>query len=287
MYAAFQDQGVAGCLGQTTRSCTDAVLQFGDQFRGLGRTLIPLFNIFPGLLGMFVGAPLIARELEQGTYKLIWTQASSRRRWLAFKLGLLLALTIATAVAFTALMTWWRWPLDQIEGHFATYVFDFEGPVVTAYAVFAFALGTAAGVVLRRTVAAIAVTLVGFLAVRFPIELLVRPRYQPPLTLIGDPIVLGKRTDLGGPGTWVVGGGFQDATGHRLSDPELNTVARSARDAGQAWPQYLHDHGYLRWVDYQPADRLATFQTIEAAIFVAVAVLLIGLTAVWVRRRIA
>jgi hypothetical protein len=287
MYAAFQDQGVAGCIGQTSTACGDVLLQFSDQFSGLGRELIPFLNLVPALLGMFVGAPLIARELEQGTYKLIWTQAASRRRWLAVKLGLLLALSVAVALVFTAMMTWWRWPLDQIEGHFAPYVFDFEGPVVTAYAMFAFALGLAAGVVLRRTVPAIAVTLAGFLAVRLPLELLVRPRYQSPLTLVGDPVAMGKQPGVAGQGSWIVDGGIQDTAGHRLGDPEFIALARAARAASEDWPRYLHDHGYLRWIAYQPASRLATFQAMETAIFAALAVLLIGLTVVWFRRRVA
>jgi hypothetical protein len=284
MYAAFQASGAAGCVGRTTGSCGSALLQFSEQYGGLGTGLIPVLNIFPGLLGVFVGAPLIAREVEQGTHKLIWTQAASRSRWLAVKLGLLLALTVAAAAVFTALMTWWRWPLDQLEGHFATNVFDFEGPVVTGYAVFAFALGTAAGAVLRRTVLAMGITLAGFLTVRLLVEMQLRSRYETPLVSTIDPT---RDSTISGANDWVVHSGIQDGAGHRLGLNEVIASSRAARAAGQTFPAYLHDHGYLRWLEYQPADRLATFQTIETAIFVTLAVLLIGLTVVWVRRRVA
>jgi hypothetical protein len=287
MYASFQAGGLAGCLGQTTGACGDAVTQFSDQYRGIGTGLIPWLNFFPGLLGLFVGAPLIAREVEQGTHRLIWTQAASRRSWLAVKLGLQLALTVAAAVAFTAMMTWWRWPLDQLEGHFATNVFDFEGPIATAYAVFAFALGTAAGAVLRRTVAAIGVTLAGFLAVRLPVEGLLRAHYQPALTTTVDATDFRSQGLVGGTDSWIVASGLQDSAGHRLGLDQVIALSRAARTAGQAFPNYLHDHGIVRWLDYQPADRLATFQAIETAIFLSLAALLIGLTVVWVRRRIA
>jgi len=43
--------------------------------------------VVPALIGVFWGAPLIARELETGTFRLAWTQSVTRTRWLAVKLG--------------------------------------------------------------------------------------------------------------------------------------------------------------------------------------------------------
>jgi len=39
----------------------------------------------PALLGIFWGAPLIARELETGTCRLAWNQSVTRTRWLTVK----------------------------------------------------------------------------------------------------------------------------------------------------------------------------------------------------------
>ena len=50
--------------------------------------LITLVLVVPALIGMFWGAPLIAHELETGTFRLAWTQSVSRRRWLLVKMGL-------------------------------------------------------------------------------------------------------------------------------------------------------------------------------------------------------
>ena len=51
----------------------------------------------PALIGLFWGAPLIARELEAGTHRLVWNQSVTRGRWLAVKLGLIgLAAAAAT-----------------------------------------------------------------------------------------------------------------------------------------------------------------------------------------------
>src|SRR6202035_534493 len=48
----------------------------------LASLLGPILLAIPALLGMFWGAPLLARELESGTYRLAWTQSVTRRRWL-------------------------------------------------------------------------------------------------------------------------------------------------------------------------------------------------------------
>jgi hypothetical protein len=272
MREAFQSGGAADCVGRTTGACADAIGQFLDQYARIGEQLIPWINFAPALLGVFVGAPLIAREIEQGTYKLVWTQAVSRRRWLVVQLTAMAALTLATAVAFAALMTWWRWPLDRLEGSFVPRAFDFEGPVVVAYFLCSFALGTAVGVVFRRVVVAMAVTLGAFLAIRLPIELWARPHYRSAITTTLP--MSATRADLSGNGSgnWVLDSGFIDPTGHFL-----HSISVQQAQAGSV----------VRWLQYQPADRLATFQTIETAIFAGLAVLFMGLALAWVRWRLA
>ena len=49
----------------------------------------------PAVLGMFLGAPLVAREAESGTGQFMWTQGVTRRRWLAVKAGWLLVAALA------------------------------------------------------------------------------------------------------------------------------------------------------------------------------------------------
>ena len=43
----------------------------------------------PLLVGLFWGAPVLAREFERGTHRLAWTQSVPRRAWLVVKLGVL------------------------------------------------------------------------------------------------------------------------------------------------------------------------------------------------------
>ena len=74
-----------------------------------------------------------------------------------------------TCVAVTGLLslmvTWWSSPVDRANMTLYT-SFDQRGIVPLGYAAFAFSLGVLAGVLVRRTLPAMAVTLVGFVAAR-------------------------------------------------------------------------------------------------------------------------
>ena len=61
----------------------------------------------------------------------------------------MVTLIVVLAVAFAALITWFRQPLDAMYGRNGLDGFDVEGLVPMASGLFAFALGTAAGAVLR------------------------------------------------------------------------------------------------------------------------------------------
>lgn len=130
------------------------------------------------------GAPLLAREFEDGTHSLVWTQGVTRRRWLIRTVTWAVLASAVWAGAMAALVTWWRLPesaLDVPYGRFGPGLFDIQGIVPVAYSVFAVALGIAAGAVLRRVVSAIAATLAIFTAVRVAIVFL-RPHYMTPIT---------------------------------------------------------------------------------------------------------
>ena len=133
----------------------------------------------PAIIGVFWGAPLVARELEAGTHRLVWTQTVTRTRWLATKVGLIGLAAMAAAGLLSLVMTWWSGPIDRPRsragrartGSSASrgcrrWMFDARGIAPIGYAAFAFALGVTAGLVLRRTVPAMAVTLAVFVAVQ-------------------------------------------------------------------------------------------------------------------------
>lgn len=54
---------------------------------------------------MLIGAPLIARELEHGTWKLAFTQTVTRTRWLTVTLAVVGLGVLVLASAFTLLFT--------------------------------------------------------------------------------------------------------------------------------------------------------------------------------------
>jgi hypothetical protein len=142
-----------------------------------------LVTAVPGLIGIFCGAPLMAREFETGTFRLAWTQGISRTRWLAVKLGVVGALSIIVAGLLSLIVTWWSGPFDQANQiRITPSVFHESGVVPVGYAAFAFALGATAGLLIRRTPPAMAVTVVIFAAVQFAVPLWVRPHLRQELT---------------------------------------------------------------------------------------------------------
>jgi hypothetical protein len=141
--------------------------------------------VAPALIGVFWGAPLVARELENNTFRLAWTQSVSRRGWLITKLGLVGLASMATAGLLSLMVTWWSSPFDRIaDNAFSPSYFDRRDLVPIGYAAFAFALGATAGVLIRRTLPAMAATLVAFIGVRLAFFEWVRPHLMTPLKAI-------------------------------------------------------------------------------------------------------
>jgi hypothetical protein len=155
-----------------------------------------------------------------------------------------------------------------------------------AYALFAFGVATAAGAILRRSLPAFGVAFGAFLAARMSVGLLARPAYATPLTTM-EPVGVGGSTDRPVPGfaDWMIEHGYADATGRRLSWTEYYELEDAANRAGTNLNQFLHARGIQQFGVYHPADRFWTFQLIEAALFLAVAAVLIGVVVWRVRRR--
>ena len=124
-----------------------------------------LLLAFPGLIGVVIGAPLIASELEYGTWQLAWAQTIPRTRWLVTKLAIVTGGLVILGAAMTAIITWYRQPMDRLTGHFINNVYDFEGLALTAYILLAFGLAVLAGLLIRRSIPAMAAALVAWLAV--------------------------------------------------------------------------------------------------------------------------
>ena len=140
----YHASGIQACQA-THGDCGPLIDNFTSHFvwwHGLGAFLI----VIPALIGVFWGAPLLARELETGTHRLAWTQSVTRTRWLATKVIIIGVASIITAAAFSVIIALWLSPFDKVTGNrFSPGTFSQRGIVPIAYAVFAFALGVAAG----------------------------------------------------------------------------------------------------------------------------------------------
>jgi hypothetical protein len=296
MRASMDDTGAAACVGTAvdggyTDECRQAFDRFTNQWSTLSLVGI-LFLVLPVLVGLFWGAPLVAREVEQGTHRFVWTQGVSRRRWAAVKFGLVGAVTAVAAVAYGLGMLWWWTPFTQAgELHrFQWLFFDMQGVAPIGYTVFAVALGVFAGSVWPRLLPAMGVTLVGFLGVRIAVELFARPRYQQPETL-SFPVVTarepgGPRIDPDDSGDWMLVTQVRNADGSLLADgAQVKCPPPEAMPPGEVCGADLGmKPGAVNWREYQPADRFWDFQYAEAGLFVALAVLLLLLAFQRVRR---
>lgn len=254
--------------------------------------LVVLTLLVPALLGMLLGAPLVAHELETRTTQFAWTQGQTRLRWLAVRVGWLLVGTAVFAGAVSALVTWWSGPANAQQANgFNPGRFDIMGIAPVGYTVFAVALGIAAGAVLRRVVPAIAVTVAGFIAVRAAIFTEVRSHYLAAVTR-----VYGLTQSFVPPGAaWQVGSGVVAPGGGRLAVSDGPAIAmnvpsvtvpascRGLDDPGTL--SCMQAAGFRQFVSYQPAGRYWLFQGIETGIFVALAAALIAVALVVLRRR--
>ena len=181
MASAYHHDGLSACVGQTSsESCGNAIDSFLSRFSSIG-DLAAWFTLVPGLIGGAARGTVPAR-LENGTYRLAWTQSITRRRWISTKVGLIVGAAIVGSVALTLLATWWRAPLVHINGRMENAAFDSEGTVMIGYTLFAVGVALAVGVIWRRAVPALVVAFAGYVAARIFVDTWLRQRYLSPLS---------------------------------------------------------------------------------------------------------
>jgi ABC-type transport system involved in multi-copper enzyme maturation permease subunit len=293
MAHAYHRDGLSACLGQNaSETCGNAIESFTSRFQSVAN-LTGWFTLLPGLIGVLLAAPFVL-ELENGTYRLAWTQSITRRRWIATKLGTMVAAALLAAIAMTLLITWWRTPLVHLNGRMENSVFDFEGTVALGYVLFALGLALAVGVVWRRTVPALIVAFTGYVASRIFVDSWLRRRFESPLTATWREFVggaAGHRRGSAPPAdlnhAWVLNQFPSDKLGRPL-DFVLGPCAHGAGAIRAINKQCLVQHGavYSHAV-YQPASRFWLFQGIETALFGGLALLLIAFAAWWTHQRTA
>jgi ABC-type transport system involved in multi-copper enzyme maturation permease subunit len=270
----------ADCHPASSIACT---INFTGRY-GTTAIVVSIFlQAVPALIGAFLGAPVLAREIETGTFRYAWTQGFGRWRWALAKLVLLAVAVAAAAGAFSVLYSWYNQPFFAA-GYaipFSTRLFDLHEVAFAAWTLAAFAIGVLAGMLIRRVVPAIAATLAVYAGLAFTAALWLREHYMTPLVTSSSSL----------PGSaWIISQWY--TKGGKFAFPDrgtqiLNALSKLCPSPNVSDAQCLSQHGYTQWTSYQPADRFWPFQWIEGGWLLALSVLLIAATVWLVRRRAA
>jgi ABC-type transport system involved in multi-copper enzyme maturation permease subunit len=279
---------LAGC--KVSGNCSGVLSQFEGQYSTTLGLLGDLLIAVPGVIGVFWGAPLVTRELETGTHRLVWNQSVTRGRWLAVKLMLIGLASVVLAGLFSLLLTWCASPYDAAEDNrFSPLLFDSRNITPLGYAAFGFLLGTSLGLLIRRTVPAMAVTLAVFAGLQILVPSVIRPHLVSPdtITLPINAATIGESNgigELGGssavtviglklPDAWVVSSSDVLTANDQTVSP--NDVAQCMQhDTSQNIANCYAAKNLHMQVSYQPDSRYWTFQWYETASFAALSVLL-------------
>lgn len=248
---------VQGC-GIPVRHFLSVEMHFSQLLQYAGVVMMAL----PAVIGLFVAGPMIGRELEDGTYRLSWSQSVTPTRWLAAKLAVPAVLTVAGVSVLSAVYAW-AWSRARGTNYpaqwFEREVYGAMGPAPVGYALLCLALGALAAVLIRRTLPAMAVTVAGYAAVILVMNA-VRSGLWPVRT---DTTALG--TELRYPSAasdvavgWMTGGGTRlgDATCIDATDVDACMARHGATS---------------QYIDYHPASHFWPLQLVETGILLVLA----------------
>ena len=277
--------GLNACPDLSRPGCAVPLSIFRARYDGWAQFL-PRFLLFlPGVIGVFVAGPLIARELETGTFRFAWTQGRTRSEWLTAKLVLVLApLTIAT-LAVSAVFTWWYQAFEPLMGRMTSgQAYEVSGTVFAARTLLALSIGVLVGVILRKVVLTLVVSGVLWFAIVWVTVIYIRPSIQAPVNVPADSSIITRDG-------WTTAEWLQSPNGNRISgrSEQVAALYHQAQAAGvtsdRGFETYLTQHGYIHWASYQPAGRFWHFQLVETAGYVILAMFLSSIASWWIRRR--
>jgi hypothetical protein len=167
------------CRPAASPACQGLSNYFNSTDWHLGNYLQVAVLVAPILLSMFAGPPVVAKELENSTYRYAWTQGIGRVRWTAAKLIILGAVVTIAALVISQLFAWFFAPFLTTQNLtvLTPTVFLTHGICYAAWTLTALCLGAFLGTLLRRTLAAMAITPPVYLALAALTWFYLRPHY--------------------------------------------------------------------------------------------------------------
>lgn len=302
----YAGSGINGCQAA---SCAQLASNFLQQLYAAGTYWVlyllgvVLILLTPAVIGLFWGAPLIARELETGTSALAWNQSITRARWLAVKLTFTGLAAMAVTEGLSLMQAWWAAPIGRAVGHggggtnlamgrFSSLVFATHGITPLGYAAFGFILGVIAGAMVRRAIPAMAVTLAIFAVVQIAVPLWIRPHLFPADHMVvsvtslgsislqqggldGRTFTLGAEDVPDQPGAWLLSSEAVNTAGQAVSTTPAACTARPIEQGPGFFP-CLASNGIRESISYQPASRYWALQWTETGIYLALALAMCG-----------
>jgi hypothetical protein len=270
------DVGLTACPIINTPECSARLNEYLRRTGHFARMPLVLY-VYPAVVAAFLAGPIFARDFERGTHRLVWTQGITRMRWVLTKLFIVLAVAVVAAGIVASVGGQTLQLMQGLTGPWRT--FSFEGPALISYLVFAIALGATSGVLFRRRLLAMLVSLLLFVGTRILVEWKLRPNYLPMVsTPAGGPNVVPVPQDA-----WFYGVRYVYGSGADYPQEQFDQLMRDVR--GGDLYAYLQSHDVFAMSFYQPADRYWLFQSIEAAIFFVLSAILLAFTVWLIARR--
>jgi hypothetical protein len=286
----YYDLNVTNCTSECTAD--NARRLMSQQFELTLMLAGMLVIAVPAFIGAFWGAPLISRELETGTHRLAWTQTITRTHWLAVKVAIVGGTSILFSGALSLLLTWATEPYDAaVDARFTAFTFAARNLAPFGYAALAFSIGITVGLLTRRTLVAMAATMIAFLLFQILMATALRPHFAEPVTAtyefaevhtVGSADTVGIGPDGAAvqgfllPGAWVLTdtAPVVDSTGTQITMEQFEACeADGVTDMDECFTGL----GATFTVQYQPADRYWTFQWIEVGIALALSGILLAI----------
>ncbi|MEV2192940.1 ABC transporter permease subunit [Streptomyces phaeochromogenes] len=242
-----------------------------------------LLGFAPLLIGVFMGAPLLAGDLESGTAKLVNAQSAGRVRWLATKLGVTALVVAVCTTAASIAFTWWWSPVKS-----SSYVmswadasaFDSSGPVPVALTLLTVVGGVAIGMLLRRTLLSMAVTFGFAVAVQ-----IVWSHFR---MALGDVVTVTTGDGVGDEAfpklpdsAHVVDQSYLTASGDLIGWGSCAEATEKAANACLEKAQVVGWH-----VEYIPISQMSSMQWLGASILLALTAGIAAFVILWGRKRL-